>query len=308
LLWSRIVDLLRLRSFVDATRLGSFAAAAKALSYTAPAVSQHVAALEEELGCALVIRGARGVSPTPAGEALQTRAERLLTDAHLAELAVREMTGQLQSLRIGAFPTGAQYLLPNALTALRRDHPDLELTVLHFEPPAGLAELAAGDVDAVLTHRYPGATWTAPTGVRLRPLHADQLNLLTPANHPLAARPQVDISDLRHETFISGTTGTPNRTALEIACAKAHFAPKVIFETAGYGVTTALVAHGIGIALVPALACPPANDSVARIEVRVQGEPLARQISLAHRPAEHAHLLLTLIRHLADDNADPSGQ
>ena len=296
------MDLLRLRSFVDATRLGSFAAAAKALGYTAPAVSQHVAALEDELGCALVIRGARGIRLTPAGEALQARAERLLTDARLAELVVRELTGQLESLRLGAFPTGAQYLLPNALTALRRAHPDLELTVLHFEPPDGLAELAAGDVDAVLTHRYPGVTWTAPTGVRLRPLRADRLNLLTPADHPLAACPQLDVADLRHETFISGTVGTANRIALEIACARAHFAPKVVFETAGYGVTNALVAKGFGIALVPALACPPASDSVACIAVRVQGEPLARQISVAHRSAEHARLVLTLMRYLADDD------
>ena len=53
--------------------------------------------------------------------------------------------------------------------------------------------------------------------------------------------------------------------------------------------------------------CPAASDSVACIAVRVQGEPLARQISLAHRPAEHAHLLLTLIRHLTDDDPGAPG-
>ena len=61
------MDLLRLRSFVEATRLGSFAAAAEALGYTAPAISQHVAHLEAELGCELLIRGARGVEATTPG-------------------------------------------------------------------------------------------------------------------------------------------------------------------------------------------------------------------------------------------------
>jgi DNA-binding transcriptional LysR family regulator len=56
----------RLRSFVEAARLGSFAAAAQALGYTPPAVSQHVALLERELGCELLVRGARGVRATPA--------------------------------------------------------------------------------------------------------------------------------------------------------------------------------------------------------------------------------------------------
>ncbi|MGO9754320.1 MAG: LysR family transcriptional regulator [Solirubrobacteraceae bacterium] len=143
--------------------VGVFAAAAQALGYTAPAVSQHVALLERELGCELLVRGARGVRTTPAREVLRSRAERLLSDAHLAELAVREAAAQLRSLRVGAFPRAAQHLLPDALEWLPSVHPDLELTLLHFEPPDGLAQLAAGDVDAVLTHRYPGVSWSAPT-------------------------------------------------------------------------------------------------------------------------------------------------
>ena len=152
----------------------------QALGYTPPAVSQHVALLEREVGCELLVRGARGVRVTPAGEVLRSRAERLLADAHLAELAVRETAGQLRSLRVGAFPSAAQYLLPDALEGLASAHPDLELTLLHFEPPDGLAQLAAGDVDAVVTHRYPGVTWSAPTDVRLRPVLHDPLTLIVP--------------------------------------------------------------------------------------------------------------------------------
>jgi DNA-binding transcriptional LysR family regulator len=88
-------------------------------------VSQHVAHLENELRCELLLRGARGVQLTTPGAVLLERAERLLAEAHVAELAVREAAGQLRSLRVGAFPSAAQRLVPDALASLRAGHPDL---------------------------------------------------------------------------------------------------------------------------------------------------------------------------------------
>jgi DNA-binding transcriptional LysR family regulator len=299
------VELQRLRSFVEASRLGSFAAAARALGYTAPAISQHVALLERELGCELLVRGARGVRPTPAGEELRSRAERLLTDADLAELAVREIAGQLHSLRVGAFPSAAQHLLPDALEGLASVHPDLELTLLHFEPPDGLAQLAAGDVDAVVTHRYPGVTWSAPTGTRLRAVLEDPLNLMVPAAHRLAGRDVIEIGALQSEVFVSGTGQDANRVALALACATAGFVPKIASETADYAVTATFVAKGFGIALVPELAWPSASArAVSRVHVRAAGEPISRQISLAHRTSEHSPLIRELLNNLRASAAE----
>ena len=288
-----------MRSFVEAVRLGSLAAAAQALGYTAPAVSQHVALLERELGCELLVRGARGVRTTPAGEVLRSRAERLLADAHLAELAVRETSGQLRSLRVGAFPSAAQHLLPDAFDGLRSAHHGLELTLLHFEPPGGLTQLAAGEVDAVVTHRYPGVTWSAPAGVRLQPLLEDPLNLMVPTAHRLAGRGLIEIGELAGEVFVSGTSEDPNRIALELASASARFAPKIAFETADYAVTATLVAKGFGIALVPELAWPPPSEhAVSCVHVRAAGERIARQISLAQRTSEHSPLVRELLNNL----------
>jgi DNA-binding transcriptional LysR family regulator len=289
------MELQRLRSFVESARLGSFAAAAQALGYTAPAVSQHVALLERELGCELLVRGARGVSTTPAGAILQARAERLLADAHLAGLAVREQAGQLRSLRVGAFPSAAQYLLPDALATLRAAHPDVELTLLHFEPPDGLAQLAAGEVDAVITHRYPGVTQPASTGVRLEPLIADPLDLIVPADHRLAAHKRVDAADLRDEVFISGTPNDPNRIALEAACASAGFSPRVAFETVDYAVTATLVSKGFGIALVPRLSRSSDGTQASAITVDAGKQRVARQIMLAHRTAERSTLIAEIL-------------
>ena len=59
-----------LRTFLAVTDLGSFSAAADQLGYTQSAVSQHIAALEHDLGTTLLHR--RPVTPTPAGERLSS--------------------------------------------------------------------------------------------------------------------------------------------------------------------------------------------------------------------------------------------
>jgi DNA-binding transcriptional LysR family regulator len=265
-------------------------------------VSQRVALLERELACELLVRGPRGVRVTPAGAVLRARAERLLADAHLAELAVREEAGEMRSLRVGAFQSAAQYLLPDALERLPSVHPDLELALLHFEPPDGLVQLAAGDVHVVVTHRYPGVTRSVPTGIRLRPVLEDPLNLIVPAAHRLAGHALVEIGELRGEVFVSGTAEDPNRVAPELACATARFAPKIAFETADYAVTLTLVAKGLGIALVPELARPSASDVlVSCVQLEAAGEPIARQISLAHRTSEHSPLVRELLSNLRAD-------
>jgi hypothetical protein len=69
----------------------------------------------------------------------------------------RPLSGRSAGVRNDAFPSAAQHLPPDAIEQLASVHPDLELTLLHFEPPDGLAQLAGGEVAAGVTHRYPGA-------------------------------------------------------------------------------------------------------------------------------------------------------
>jgi DNA-binding transcriptional LysR family regulator len=77
--------------------------------------------------------------------------------------------------------------------------------------------------------------------------------LMVPDHHRLASRYRADITQLRDETFISGTPDDPNRVALASACASAGFTPRVAFETADYTATASMVRHGFAIAVVPRL-------------------------------------------------------
>jgi DNA-binding transcriptional LysR family regulator len=123
--------------------------------------------------------------------------------------------------------------------------------------------------------------------------------LMVPRNHQLASRSRVEITRLRHETFISGTPDDPNRVALASACAGAGFAPHVAFETVDYAATASLVRHGFAIAVVPRLAWPADANGVARLSLRVPGGGiLARRILLAQRTGRTPALIAELSRHL----------
>src|SRR5207245_10676202 len=93
------MDLHRLEVFAKVAELGSFSRAAEALFLTQPTVSEHVRALEEEVGLSLLDRMGRGATPTPAGQLLLGYARRILTLAREAKQAIAQfqarMRGQL---------------------------------------------------------------------------------------------------------------------------------------------------------------------------------------------------------------------
>lgn len=113
-----------LRVLREVAERGSFTAAAGALGYSQSAISRQVATLEVKVGRPLFERRRDGVRLTPAGARLLPRAVRILAELDEASLELRA-TGTAGPVRVGTFPIAAAGLLPRALAALTRDHPDL---------------------------------------------------------------------------------------------------------------------------------------------------------------------------------------
>ena len=87
-----MLDVARLRVFREVAARGSYTAAANALHYSQPAVSHHVARLEEELGVQLLIRQPRGLSVTPAGEQVLCHAYAVLDRLDEAERELGDLS------------------------------------------------------------------------------------------------------------------------------------------------------------------------------------------------------------------------
>jgi DNA-binding transcriptional LysR family regulator len=252
-------DATRLQVFREVVQRGSFSSAAEALSFTQPAVSRQIAALEREAGAQLVERLPRGIRPTEAGRVLATHAEAILDRMAAARTEV-EAVACLQAgrLRIGAFPTANATVVPQAIAVFTREHPDVELSLYESVSADLIPRLRAGELDVALA--------TDPAehdleGLAIIDVAEDPLLVALSCDHPLARKPRLRLRDLRDEPWIEGGPAGCRRPLFR-ACAAAGFEPRIRFGSEQWLGKQGLVAAGVGVTLIPGLAVATAREDI----------------------------------------------
>jgi DNA-binding transcriptional LysR family regulator len=247
-----VLNLQRLRVLVEVERQGSLSAAARVLSYTQPAVSHHLSALEAETGTAMVARAGRGVRLTEAGHALVQHAEAILARVEIAEEEVAALAGlRAGRVRLVAFPSGTATIVPGAIAALRAEHPGVEISLVEAEPPEALRLLRAGEADLALAFEYPDVEVDEGPDFEKRVLGDDRMLAVLPAGHALAGTDPLPLDRLAGETWIAGCERC--RVHLVRACETAGFTPRIAFATDDYLAVQRLVGAGLGVCLLPGL-------------------------------------------------------
>lgn len=273
-----MLDLKRLRLLSELSRRGTIAEVASVVGYTPSAVSQSLAQLERETGVALLERDGRRVRLTPAAHGLVAATDRVLAelDAAEAELAAEHETVRGEIV-IGAFPSAAAGLVVPAVAALHVEHPDVSCVVREHEPEDGIPLLRSGALDLLVSESYDEVPSAPAGGLESHRLIAEPLLLVT------AGDAAGELAAHRDAAWIAGLAGTQFAAALEVACAAAGFTPRVVHRADDARLIQALVAAGLGIALLPELACEPAAGVTYR---EVTPAPPRRHIAaLARRGA-----------------------
>src|SRR3954467_4604754 len=287
-----MLDLKLLTTFREVAVRRSFSDAAAVLSFTQPAVSQHISRLEESLGTRLLERDARGVKLTPSGEALLRHASLLLDASRRAEEKVRRAAGiGRPCIRVSAFPSAAAGLLPGATRELRARRPDAELALQVIEDAPALDALQAGRVAVALIVESPLSPSPPRPGVDYLPVCSDELRLAVAADHPLATRASVRLEELQGEDFlITEVTGTcADSNVVLHAFRDAGYAPSVRFESDDYQALQGMAASGLGVALIPTRALVSSRSDVVILPLR--GQAPARKIVAAVRTGEESALV-----------------
>jgi len=255
-----------LRLLQEIARTGSLSAAALELGFSQPAVSYQLRSLEREVGTVLVVRNGRATRLTPAGEALTAHADRILSSIQTAEQSLADIVGSQAGLvRIAAFPSGCATIVPAAMAAMRRQRPAVEVQLRQAEPPVAEAMVRRGETDLAISYRYenlppPGRrTSTArETPLQRISLLQDPVRLVLPVDHPLAGREEIELQDLADANWIMSSEnfeGILQRTA-----AVCGFTPTVTMVGDDYVAMQALVAHGLGVTILPRLALVAHRD------------------------------------------------
>jgi len=271
-----MLDVRRMKVLREVAARGSFSAAAEAMNFTQSAISQHVAALEREAGTRLVERNPRGVRLTDAGRALVCHADVILARIAAAEDELAAIAGLRGGrLRLASFQSAGATLVPRAVAAFHTRHPDVELGMVEAEPSESAALLRSGDIDLALVYDHEGVPGTIDPELDLTFLADDRYDAILPADHPLASRRKLSLSDLADVPWISSGRANGCRRITEHVCREAGFEPRVAFEADDTLATQALVAAGVGVTLMPRLALTAIHPQVV---ARALTGPLVRRV------------------------------
>ncbi|MFE0589977.1 LysR family transcriptional regulator [Micromonospora echinospora] len=260
------MNFVRLTVFKEVVRQGSLTRAAKHLTYTTSAVSQHISALERELGAVLLERLPRGVRLTEPGRALLDHVERILDEYHAAKGTLEAIAAASGGrLRLGSFPTADATLVARAVARFRRSFPAVDLTLHRVDLAEAAHRLVTGELDISLVYVFDGQDHRQLTGLELGHLLDDPLHVILPVGHRLAGAGPISLVDLAEENWIQGTRQNPVDEVLPEVCAQAGFRPRVVLRTDDQMSVQGLVAAGVGVGLVSSLAVPVLRaDLVAR--------------------------------------------
>ena len=264
------MNLTRLRMLSEVAGRGSFRAAATALDYSPSAVSQQIAQLEREAGVRLVSRGPRGAELTDAGQLLVRHADVALLELAKARRALDDLAGNgTTRLRVAAFPTATATIVAVAACSV-------PVQVIDAEPPRARALLAAGEVDAAVIYEFEPGLGDL--------IGYDPMLLCLPADHPLAAREEIDIAELAGEQWFGGE-GCPSVPAVVELALAAGFTPEFSpIQTHDYGAMQGLIATQGLIGLIPALALDAPRPGVAIRRLRPEPRPRTLRYAVGSHP------------------------
>lgn len=245
----------RLRALCALAEHGSVAAAADALHMTPSGVSQQLGKLEREAGARLLEREGRGVRLTDAGRLLARRGQEILSLLARAESEVAALHGDVVgTLRLGAFVSASRAALPEAITRLRAEHPQLDVTLAEGEAEELIPQVLRRAMDVAVVDSWSTLPLRIPSDTVFTRLHRDVADVALPADHPLARLDTVPLAKLDGLAWAAWNEGTEFHDWLVQTLRANGVEPRIDFKVPEFGTHLEFVRRGLAAALIPRLA------------------------------------------------------
>ncbi len=262
----------QLEVFVAVARYGTVGRAAETLNLTQPAATWRLQALERDLGTRLFTRTARGMRLSESGRATLPYAERAVRATHEMRAAIAATArGAAGRLDIGCAPAIGVYMLPEALLRFRARQPDVTVAVRtgHSEEILGL--VLAGDVRVGLVRNLRHAD------ISSRLLAEDDLVLAAHPGHPFARRGSVTAAEVGEEGLILFDRTSSFYEMTQALFARAGILPRIAMEMDSVEGAKMMVAKGLGIAILPAMAISRELADCRLVRLPIEDAPAIRR-------------------------------
>ena len=268
--------------FLAVARAKSFRRAAETLHLSQPALSQHVAELERELGARLFDRLGRSVALTEAGRILEDHALRVFATLAGAREAISELSGLKRgSLLVGASTTPGIYVLPAVIATFQQQYPGISLNLQIGNSAVIEARIRANELDlgVVGGHALRSGEECLAAGV------LDELILIVPPTHPWARRREVAPALLADQRLLVREDGSATRQVAERALLQAGVRIAASMELGHTEAIKQGVIAGLGVALVSFHAVRGEVGSGRLCGLRLKGLRIGRHFHVIHNEA-----------------------
>src|SRR2546423_5877883 len=244
------MDLRQLGALVAVADHRSFSAAARALHTVQSNISTHVARLERELGVTLVDRTSGKL--TPEGEIVVSRARRIQLELEALVADVAAVHSEVEGFaRIGVIGTTARWLVPPLLEAMAAQYPRVRVVVVDATTTSLLPQVHSGELDLAVL-----ALPVRDPDVDAELLFEEELIVIAPNDHPLAAHDRITVEQLAEHDLLLEPPGTAFRDDLDAQAKEAGVVLSTKAEVDGMRLVASLAFEGFGAAVLPASAAP----------------------------------------------------
>lgn len=245
------MELYQLEYLVEVAKYENFTKAAQEVCVTPSSLSQQIKKLEEEIGVDLFERTTRSVHLTPAGKEVIKHAKIILEEISSINNDMQKyISGKCGHLVIAGTPAlKDKNGITHRILQFRKYYPEVSFEIIETEcfDQYPLLENKKIDVGFLTAFEYYNNN---NCSIEEIPIVQDEIVLITNINHPLAEQKIVDLRDLKNEKFIMFSKSSGLTVQTINACHEAGFEPECIFETKYVDACLALVAEGMGIALI----------------------------------------------------------
>ncbi len=279
------MTLTELRYIVAVAKLRHFGRAAEQCFVSQPTLSVAVKKLEAELNVAIFERNKQDVRVTPIGEVIAAQAQRVLEQAEKIKQLASSGRDELKGvLRIGAIYSIGPNIFPHLLPKMHRKAPNMPLYILEGYTKVLRQKLISGDLDVILV-----STPFNEPNIVTEVLFEEAFDILLPKDHALAKKSKISAKELKGENILLLGEGHCFRNqVLEVCPHCADVTPDnastQMVEGGSLETLRYMVASGLGITILPQLACNISGAIKRSVVTRSFVKPAPkREIAIAYR-------------------------
>jgi LysR family transcriptional regulator, low CO2-responsive transcriptional regulator len=272
------MDFDQLETFLEVARLSSFSRAAERRFRTQPAISSQIRALEEEVGAKLLDRSGGKVAVTAAGKVFQKYAEETLEQRRVVLIALAEMHRVPRGeIVVSANEGTCLHILPEVFADFKRQYPSVAVSVKRLEHNKIL--------EAIIDNSCDFGVVSMPVNdkrLTVVPIHRDELVVIAPPNHPLAAKASVTVAEVVEYPLLLPKIGR-TRDALEQLFHERRLKPTISMELDSSELLKRFVAVAVGVGFIPRSNVVEDLQAKALVAMTLADASIQRDLALVFR-------------------------